>query len=93
MSVDCIKTLFLNFCHVLYDAKQKSAEALIRHHSSSIMEQIDGSTADGHSPGPGQVTVLFCSHDFERGFLYTQEACKSLPGIHVSSPLTCPLYG
>jgi hypothetical protein len=52
------------------------------------MEEKSSNTANGHlseaAERPGEITVLFCSHDFERGFLYTQEACKNLRGIHVS---------
>lgn len=36
--------------------------------------------------------VLFCSHDFGRGFLYTQEACQALQGVQVRLTTSQPIF-
>ena len=50
--------------------------------NSSAVESTEA--APGKTAGK-EVTVLFCSHDFDRGFQYSKEACEALENVKASS--------
>ena len=47
--------------------------------------------ANGQAALP-EVQVLFCGHEFGRGFQYTLEACSGLPGIQVQGRTVVAAY-